>query len=116
MTSRPFDITASGGVTETVSVKIETTDASLDPDGTIAMPVLDFKILISSPDVASNPSGTNNPVELFLAISVRNPCRDANFVAQTVPNINSIVDDGPVSDTLSAFAHNLDSSAYNCGN
>ena len=87
MTTRPFDITASGGATETVSIRIETTDGSLDSDGTITMPVLDFKILISSPDIVSNPSGTNNPVELFLSISMRNPCRDAKFDVEVVPDI-----------------------------
>ena len=116
MTARPFDISTSGLATETVTVSIETNDSNIDSDGTIPMPVLDFKIVIASPDIASNPSETNNPVELFLTISMRNPCRDAIFVDQTVPDIISIVDDGPVSDTLYSFGHDLDSSGFSCGN
>ena len=81
MTSRPFDFTASGVTTEAVSITLQTSDVSHDPDGTIAMPVLDFKIVIASPNIASNPSMTNNPVELFLLITLRNPCRDAIFSA-----------------------------------
>ena len=114
MTARPFDVVASGGATETMTIKINTADLSLDADGSVPMPVLQFKIRVASPDIASNPSETNNPVELFLDLSVRSPCRDATFDSQTLPDIIAIVDNGPEVDTsVTAFTH--DKASYACG-
>ena len=63
---RPFSITASGGSTETIAIILDTSDVNLDPDGTVAMPILDFKIVIASPDIASNPVAPDNPKEIFM--------------------------------------------------
>ena len=70
---------ASGVAIEIVTIKINTSDLSLDADGTVPVPVFQIKIKIASPDISSNPSETNNPVELFLDLSIKSPCRDANF-------------------------------------
>ena len=103
------------GLIQEVDVACATSDINLDSDGTLPSPVISFKIVIASPNVLSSAGETENPIELFLDVTLEHPCRNAVFTTQVVNNMEGFVHGGPVTQTIPAFAHSLDASQYDCG-
>ena len=113
---RPFTVAATTGVaTDEVDVTVQTSDLSLDADGTVVMPVFRFQVVIASPTIASAAASGTNPVTLDLEITLRHPCRDAVFTDQAIPAITAVVNYGPTSATVAPFAHSFDGTATDCG-
>ena len=108
-------IAAGGALSRTHDITVETANLQLDTDGTIPAPVFNFRIVLASDTIATAPGSVINPVTLRLTLIVQHPCRGAVFTTQEIPPLTSTVDYGPDTVTVSPFAHNLDSSAYDCG-